>query len=234
MPGHSRWIRQSIEELERIRDIPMQRSGLYRMDRNERTWPFSDNVMDEIRRRFTSETLTNYPEMEDIYHKLAIHLNVSDNQIYFHSGSDLVIKSIFETYIDPGDRVLMQKPSYAMYGVYGRMYGADICEQDFNSKLSFNIDEYCSRITEVKPKLVILENPSGYIGNSYSHRQVEKVIKNAGECGSLVLVDEAYIDYIPEASVQDLISDYDNLIIVRTFSKAWGAGRYASRVCGIK
>ena len=222
MPGHSRWIRQSIEELERIRDIPMQRSGMYRMDRNERTWSFSDSVIDEIRRRISSETLTNYPEMEDIYHKLAVYLDVDDDQIYFHSGSDLVIKSVFETYIDKDDRVLMQNPSYAMYGVYGRMYGADIYEQDFKADLSFDIDEYCESIARVEPKLVILENPSGYIGNSYTHEQVEQVIKTAVNSSSLILVDEAYIDYIPEANVQDLISDYDNLIIVRTFSKAWG------------
>lgn len=222
MPGHSRWIRQSIKELERIRDIPMQRSGMYRMDRNERTWSFSDSFMDEIRRRIISETLTNYPEIEDIYHKLAVYLDVDDDQIYFHSGSDLVIKSVYETYIDKGDRVLMQNPSYAMYGVYGRMYGADIYEQDFKTDLSFDTEEYCESIARITPKLVILENPSGYIGNSYTHEQVEQVIKTAWESGSLVLVDEAYIDYISEASVQDLISDYDNLIIVRTFSKAWG------------
>lgn len=220
--NYSNWIRKPIKELQRMRDIPMQRSGMFRMDRNERTWPFREEMMDKIRGKLTSETLTNYPEMEDIYHKLAKYLGVKDDQIYFHSGSDLVIKSIFETYIDKGDRVLMPNPCYAMYGVYARMHEACIREIDYDSELHFDIDEYCSRIEAYKPKLVILENPSGYIGNSFSCDDVEKVIKSAENTGALVLVDEAYIDYIPQASVQGLLTRHDNLIIVRTFSKAWG------------
>lgn len=218
----SRWIKDEIFELKRIRDIPMERSGMFRMDRNERTWPFQEMILDEIRKKITSETLTNYPEMETIYHKVASHLNIDDDQIYFHSGSDLVIKSIFETYIGGGDRVLMQNPSYAMYGVYARMYGADIIEQNCKADLHFDLDEYCEMIRENKPKMVIFENPNGYIGCSFSHDKVKEVIDAAHDVDALILIDEAYIDYIQESSVQDLVSVFDNLIIVRTFSKAWG------------
>lgn len=218
----SKWIKDSIRELSRLRDAPVQRTGMFRMDRNERTWPFSNPVMEEIRSRITSETLTNYPEMDDIYHKLANYLKVDSEQLYFHSGSDLVIKSIFETYIGKGDKVIMPNPCYAMYGVYARMQEAKIHEVDYDSDLHFDIDAYCYTIEAYKPKLVIFENPSGYIGNSFSHEDVEKIIQSASSIDALAVVDEAYIDYIQLSSVQDLIPQYDNLIIVRTFSKAWG------------
>ncbi len=218
----SKWLNESIRNLKRIRDIPMERSGMFRMDRNERTWPFREDILNEIRKRIDSETLTNYPEMDGIYHKLAGYLGVATGQIYFHSGSDLVIKSIFETYLGRGDRILMQNPSYAMYGVYARMYEGDIYIQEYDENLLFDIEKYSVKIAELKPKIVILENPNGYIGNSYSLEQVRNVINTAHENNSLVLVDEAYIDYIPESGACGLVSDFDNLIIVRTFSKAWG------------
>ncbi len=222
MDCHSKWIRKSILRLNRIRDSYENRTGMFRMDRNERTWPHSGSVLKEIQERINSELLTNYTEIDCLYKKLANYLGVSENQIYFHSGSDLVIKSIFETYVDSRDKVLIPDPSYAMYGVYAQMYGADIIKENYDSDLKFDIDDYCSSIKSKCPKLVVLENPSGYIGNGYTHEQVKKVIATAYDCSALVLVDEAYIDYVPENSVADLIDEYDNLIIVRTFSKAWG------------
>lgn len=220
--NRSKWLKDSVYNLDRIRDIPMERCGMFRMDRNERTWSLRDEIIEEIRNKISSETFTNYPEIDGLYSKLGRYLNVDSEQIYFHSGSDLVIKSIFETYLGRGDRILMQNPSYAMYGVYARMYGAEIHEQDYDMDLNFDIDGYCQKIAETKPKIVVLENPSGYIGNCYSHEKARRVIDAANENEALILVDEAYIDYIPEISVADLITEYDNLIIVRTFSKAWG------------
>ena len=222
MSDHSKWIRKRILDLHRIRDSYVDRGGMFRMDRNERTWPHNETVLQQIRQRIASEPLTNYTDIDGLYRKLAGYLGTSYEQIYLHSGSDLVIKSIFETFIDPGDRVLIQNPSYAMYGVYSRMYGADLVEKDYDDGLHFDVDDYCLTIASEHPKLVVFENPSGYIGNGYSHDQVKKVVETAFANDALVLVDEAYIDYIPDHSAQDLIDKYDNLIIVRTFSKAWG------------
>lgn len=222
MSDHSKWIRKRILDLNRVRDSYVDRAGMFRMDRNERTWPHNEMVLQQIRQRLDSETLTNYTDIDGLYRKLAGYLGVSDDQIYLHSGSDLVIKSIFETFIDPGDKVLIQNPSYAMYGVYSRMYGADLVESNYDGKLHFDVEKYCEKIEMEHPKLVVFENPSGYIGNSYSHGQVKRVIETALRNDALVLVDEAYIDYIPKFSAQNLIYKYDNLIIVRTFSKAWG------------
>jgi histidinol-phosphate aminotransferase len=222
MNGKSKWLRKGLQDIVRVRDSYEDRSKMYRMDRNERTWPISEDILEEIRNKISSDILTNYTEVESTYCRLADYLGVRYEQIYLHSGSDLVIKSIFETYIEKGDKVLIQNPSYAMYTVYGRMYGANLHEWEFDEKLSFSIDDYCKCIEKEKPKLAVLENPGGYVGNGFSHEDVRKFIETSYECDSLAVVDEAYIDFIPEASVVDLIDKYDNLIVVRTFSKAWG------------
>lgn len=218
---HNQWIKQSVSRLHRIRDSYVNRSGMFRMDRNERTWEFPEEILNEIRQRITSETLTNYPAVEPLYDKLAEYLGVNADQLYFHSGSDLVIKSVYEAYIEKGDRVLLQNPSYAMYGVYGRMYEAEIIMQDFDEDLSFDMEKYLEKICKYKPKMAVLENPSGYLGNSFSMTQVESFVRVARECGSLALIDEAYVDYLDDNAIS-LLSVFDNLIIIRTFSKAWG------------
>lgn len=215
------WINPAVSQLIRIKDEPEERTGMFRMDRNERTWPFPEVIMEEIRKNITSEVLTNYPEIDSLYNEMAEYLGISPDELIFHTGSDLVIKSIFETYIQKNDKVLMPRPSYAMYGVYASMYQAELLQQRYDQELKFDLDAYCVRIKEEHPKLVIIENPNGFIGNSYTALEVERVIKAAEEVNALIVVDEAYIDYVCE-SVLPLITKYPNLIIVRTMSKAWG------------
>ena len=107
------WINPVIDQLVRIKDKPEERTGMFRMDRNERTWPFPEAIIEEIRKSITSETFTNYPEIDSLYDEMAGYLDISSDELIFHTGSDLVIKSIFETYIQKDDKVLMPRPSYA-------------------------------------------------------------------------------------------------------------------------
>lgn len=215
------WIKPAIKELIRVSDIPEQRTGMCRMDRNECTWPIDEMILEEIKGRVTSELITNYPENEQLYDKMAEHIGVTASKLIFHSGSDLVIKSIYETYIQKGDKILLHAPSYAMYDVYAMMFQANVIKQYYNKNLELELDEYKDKIHREKPKMVVLENPNGFIGNSYSMQDVEQVIIEAYKQNSLIVIDEAYIDFTNE-SVINLVDKYENLIVVRTLSKAWG------------
>lgn len=215
------WIKDNIKNLYRVKELPEDRNGVYRMDRNERTWEFSEDFLQLVREHISSETLTNYPELDDVYNELSKFLAVKKENIFLHTGSDLVIKSIFETYISENDIILLHSPSYAMYSVYANMFGAKLYVQQFDNNLNFDIDKYCSNIVKHKPKLVVLENPNGFIGNSFNLEQIIKVVETAYACSSLIIIDEAYIDFV-NSSVISKINEYYNLIIVRTMSKAWG------------
>ncbi len=213
--------KESISKLDRIKDLEEDRTNLFRMDRNERTIPFDDSFIDLIKSKINSDVLTNYPDESPLYKKLSAYLGVNEDNIFMHTGSDLVIKSVFETYIEKGNRILLHLPSYAMYNVYANMFEANVSVVSYDSDITFSVDKYCMMIKNIKPFMVVMENPNGFIGNSYSHSQIEQVIKTADEIDALVIVDEAYIDFV-DSSVIDLIDVYENLVIVRTFSKAWG------------
>lgn len=215
------WIKEEIGSLIRVRDMSEKRFGMLRMDRNERTSDFNDDILTKIRENITSEMITKYPEIETLYIKMAKYLGVEVDNLIFHTGSDLIIKAIYETYISRGDKILLQKPAYAMYDVYAKMFQANMVIQQYGSNWVFNLEEYKEKIRCENPKMVILENPNGSIGNSYSHKQVEAVIDVAAENNVLIVIDEAYIDFCG-GTVIDLVKRYENLIVVRTMSKAWG------------
>ena len=215
------WIKNEIKNLVRVRDMSEKRYGMFRMDRNERTSAFHDDIIEQIRKHINSEMLTNYPEIESLYDKMAKYLGVGVGNLIFHTGSDLVIKSIYETYISKGDKVLLQNPAYAMYSVYAEMFQANVIIQKYKKGWEFDLEEYKEKIINERPKMVVLENPNGSIGNCFSHQQVEEVIDIAARHNTLIVVDEAYIDFCG-GSVIDLIGQYNNLIVVRTMSKAWG------------
>lgn len=217
------WIKEDIFKLQRIKEVEIDRTGLYRMDRNERTIPFDDKFIKIIREHLSSDILTNYPSEAELYNKIVDRLGcgLSVNNIMMHTGSDLVIKAIFETYIEKHDKVLIHKPSYAMYEVYGNMYGAEVQSLEYNERLEFDLDEYVRIVGEYYPKLAVLENPNGFIGNYYTISEVKAFLDACKKVNAIAVVDEAYTDFCGESVIEE-IKDYDNLIIVRTFSKAWG------------
>ena len=217
------WIKEEISKLHRTREVETDRTGMFRMDRNERTIPFEESFMGAVKDKLSSEILTNYPNENGLYDKLVAYLGhgLSTDNLIMHTGSDLVIKSIFETYIEKNDRVLLHKPSYAMYEVYSNMFGAELCAVEYNDNLEFDLQQYTGTIKSYKPKLAILENPNGFIGNFYNEAEVRKFVEACMSIEAIAIVDEAYIDFCNESIIGE-INNYDNLIIVRTFSKAWG------------
>ena len=191
-----------------------------RLDRNERNQFFPEDFVERVRRKITGELFMVYPEPDPIYEKTAQWLGILKNQIMLHSGSDQAIKAVFETYIDPGEKILLHFPGYAMYDVYAKMFQAQVIAQHYHSDLAFDWDQYISRI---KPgvRMVVVENPNGFLGVMIPLSKLHELVVRAKECNTLVLVDEAYFHF-HEDTVLPWIARYDHVIISRTFSKAFG------------
>jgi histidinol-phosphate aminotransferase len=212
--------RESLKQVERSRDQEPSRMFKYRLDRNERNQPFSEQFIEKITSKITGELFMVYPELDEVYDKVAGWLGVSTDQLMLHSGSDQAIKAVFETYIHPGDRVLLHFPGYAMYDVYGKMFQAAVVGQYFDENLDFDWEAYGKQITHPL-RMVVVENPNGFVGVAPSRNQLASLIQQAHATGSIVLVDEAYYHFHEETALR-LVEKYDNIIITRSFSKAPG------------
>ena len=191
-----------------------------RLDRNERNQAFSEEFIERVRKKITGELLMTYPETGRLYEKVAAHLGVDRDRVILSNGSEQTIKLVFETYIEPGDVVLLHNPGYAMYPVYSQLFQAKVVSQGHDIALRFDWDEYIKKISP-ETRMVVIENPNGFLGTPTPLDVQHMLIQRAWDYDALVLVDEAYFLFNDE-SVVDWVDQYNNLIVTRTFSKAFG------------
>jgi len=194
------------------------------LDKNENTDPQLGRVTAKVLSEIDPKALFTYPESSGLYHKLAAHLGCRADQLLLTAGSDGVIRSVFEAFIDPGDAVVHTVPTFAMYAVYARMYGADprtvaYAASEDGPRLSVETVVEC--IDRARPKLVCLPNPDSPTGTTFTPAAVRAVIEAAGDVGALILIDEAYHPFY-EPTVMAMLDRFQHLVIARTFAKAWG------------
>ena len=212
--------KKNLLKLNRIFNENLNRDEFLRLDKNENLKGFSKEVIEDILKMVTSDFLTAYPDASPLYKKLAQCLEISQEQIYLSAGSDAGIKAVFEVYVESEDEVVVIHPTYAMYYVYSKMFNARLIEVSFDKNLSLPVERITEKISSTT-KLICIANPNSPTGTVFSVKDLEKIIEIASENGALVLVDEAYYQFWGSSAI-DLVSDHDNLIVVRTFSKALG------------
>lgn len=194
------------------------------LDKNENIDPILAKVTAEILRSISAEALFTYPETGPLYRKLAASLSVAPENLVLTAGADGAIRAIFEAYVDPGDVVLHTAPSFAMYSVYSKMYGAKVVPLEYETS---NIGPrlLAARVVEAieksRPKVLFLPNPDSPTGTVFEPTDLREIIGTAQAAGTLVLVDEAYFPFYRE-TVLPWIIDYANLVICRSTAKAWG------------
>jgi len=212
--------KKHLLELDRVVDKNLDRDKFLRMDKNENLKGFSKEIIQDIQKMISSDFLTAYPEVDPLYNKLAEHLNIPRDKIFLSAGSDAGIKAVYEVYVDSGDEVIVINPTYAMYHVYSKMFDAQLVKVDFDENLVLPPERI---IEEISPatKLVCIANPNSPTGTVFPIQDLEKIIKVASKNDALVLVDEAYYQFWGFSAI-DLVLAYDNLIVIRTFSKALG------------
>jgi histidinol-phosphate aminotransferase len=196
------------------------RADKMRLDFNENTVGCSPQVIDAIRRLTDSNMISMYPEYSQAQNKIAKFFGVNTEQMVFTNGTDEAISLLVNTFIEPGGELIVMHPSYAMYRFYGELGSAKIIEVDYDAKqkLVFDLKKLLATINQ-NTAAIFLANPNNPTGTAISRDEIIKILKTAPN--AVVLIDEAYVEFA-DVSVLDLISEYSNLVVSRTFSKAYG------------
>jgi len=174
--------------------------------------------------------VNRYPDPQQINLKsvLATQNKVSKKQILLGNGSDEVLDLIFRAFCEPKvDNVITLPPTYGMYGVLANLNNIENKEV----LLSFDFQPNAEQILEVVDacsKILFLCSPNNPSGNSFSDDAVVKLLENFK---GLVVIDEAYIDFSEKESWLNRLSDYPNLIITQTLSKAYGLAGIRLGIC---
>lgn len=195
------------------------------LDRNENTDPILAQLTGKLLKEIIPiQCISVYPEITDFYDRLSKNLNIPDSNIIVSTGSDGVIRSIYEAYCSEGDKVVITNPSYAMYEIYGSMYGANLIKYDYLTTEDgpiLDFTAFMTSIEKIKPKIIFIANPDSPTGTVVQESKLIGLIKLASEIGSLIVIDEAYYPFYNHTMI-NYCNLYENLIIIRTFSKAWG------------
>lgn len=192
------------------------RSGL-RLDFNENTLACSPRVREALGAISTAD-LTRYPERGPIEAMVARHHGLLPEQVLLTNGVDEAIHVLCQTYLDPGERMLFSVPTYTMYDVYGSGADATLDRVMAGADFSFPLEAMLAAIRP-ETRLIAVANPNSPTGQTVKREQLLALIAAAPHAA--VLVDEAYFHFFGE-SVMDLVGQVPNLIVARTFSKAYG------------
>ena len=146
-------------------------------------------------------------------------------RIIVGNGSESILQVLCQAFLNPGDRVVTQRPSFGLHEIYPRMMGAGVDFLALTPELGFDTDAWCAALAK-GPKLAMLANPSNPVGCMFDSAAFQRLLQ-ATPASTLLVVDEAYVEYarlapgFPDALAQ-LREHAGPWIVLRTFSKAWG------------
>jgi len=196
---------------------PLGNRDAMRLDFNENTIACSPKVK-EVLSRISAGDLTRYPEREPVERLVARHLGATPEQVVLTNGVDEAIHVLFETFLDAGDELLLPVPTYTMYEVYASATDARAVAVQADDDLQFPFERLVATITP-RTKIVAIANPNSPSGSIATRAQIIEIAQRAPD--AVVVVDEAYFHFHGE-TVIDLIGTVPNLVVARTFSKAYG------------
>lgn len=144
---------------------------------------------------------------------------VPPQNIFLGNGSDEAIDILFRAFCRPGiDNVITVPPTYGMYEVSANINDVELKKVPLLPDYQLNLDEIAAAIDE-NTKLIFICSPNNPTGNSIYREDIETVLANFN---GLVIIDEAYINYSRQKTFIQELTEYSNLVILQTLSKAWG------------
>ncbi|MBN2600809.1 MAG: histidinol-phosphate transaminase, partial [Candidatus Marinimicrobia bacterium] len=164
--------------------------------------------------------LNRYPDprQTELKARIAAIKNVSMEQLFLGNGSDEVIDLLVRVFCEPGrDKVMILPPTYGMYKVVADINNVAVVEVPLTQDYQIDIDTVLENADNVK--LIFICSPNNPTGNVINETEILALIE---KFSGLIVIDEAYIDFVVDKSWLPRLKQYPNLVILQTFSKAWG------------
>ena len=180
----------------------------------------------------TQHVLNRYPDplQMKVKNKLAKLKGVEPSNIFLGNGSDEAIDILIRAFCNPGkDNIIILPPTYGMYEVAAKINDVEVREVNLNKELQLDLKGIAA-ITDTNTKLIFVCSPNNPTGSIIAIADIEKLLTSFN---GIVVVDEAYIDFADSPSILKDLNKYPNLVVMQTFSKAWGlAGLRAGMAFG--
>lgn len=201
---------------------PSERTSILKLDWNEATHEPSPVVKERLRNLLDTDFLNLYPATynAELYERLAEYVGLPKENIQYFASSDSLHEYISKLYITVGDPALILWPSYDNFRLTAQVAGAHVMFFELNNEFIFDAKAFETKIERKQPSLVYICNPNNPTGFSLEIDYIEHLLKTFDT--TMFLIDEAYIEFDKDKSCKDLVLSYENILISRTMSKAFG------------
>ena len=198
---------------------PITGSYAVRLDANESYFDLPSVLKSKIADQIEQISFNRYPDplATEVVEAFAAYYHVLPDCVTAGNGSDEIITLLLGTFMEKGQKLVTVSPDFSMYGVYAALSEIEVVTVPKKSNLQIDPDALIAACQQANA--VVFSNPCNPTSLGLPRNEVIRLIESAPDC--LIIVDEAYMDFWDE-SVMDLVNKYENLIVLRTCSKAIG------------
>ena len=196
--------------------------GVLKLDGNEGNPP-PRRLLEDLATVDLSK-LRDYPDARPLESEIADRLGVDPARVVVTAGADEALDRVFRAYLAPGRRLVLPVPAFEMMYRYAAVVGGEILPVPWTD--AFPTDDVVAALDD-SVSLVVMISPNNPTGRTATASDLERVAEAASKVdsgatfGAMVLLDHAYVEY-SDQDLTDVAQNFDNVVTVRTFSKAWG------------
>ncbi len=191
-----------------------------KLNQNESPFDIPTELKSEIMQEFLRIRWNRYPEVfsTELPKRLSIIYNLPQDSFIVANGSNELIYTASIAIVDDGKDVLIPQPTFYLFEKVATILGGNIARIYAKPDLSFDEKKILDKARTMSHGLIIISSPNNPTGRSATPEFIYELLKSTG---AIVLLDEAYIEFSPHPSAIDLTKTYKNLVVLRTFSKAF-------------
>lgn len=189
----------------------------YVLTQNERNHSIDSDLLNKFFNSLNQKDICFYPNTENLKSKISKYFNIGQSNLLLTPGSSFSIKTIFETFDVKDKNVITSDYFFPMYQVYSDLYQCTLKKAKYSGMKLRTTD--LINLIDRNTKFIILANPNSPLGDTYNLTDILELLNT----GIYVVIDEAYIEFTDQPSVVSLVDKHKNLIVTKTFSKAYGA-----------
>ena len=189
-----------------------------KINQNENPWDAPAEIKDEVLRRFAVRPWSRYPDFipVSLHEQLAAFANWKSDGVIAGNGSNELIQALLMVAVGPGKRVLISEPTFALYRQVATVLGGEVESVMLTPQLTYDIEGLLRTVEEKQPDVTIICSPNNPTGCVIDDADLRRLLESAH---GLIVIDEAYHEFAGQ-SVVPLLREHENLVVLRTFSKA--------------
>jgi len=214
-------FKKSLEKVNRISNNEDRSFFKLRLDRNEKIFSFNQKYKRKFNKYVERLDLNLYPNLDKTYSKLSKYIKFNKKNILITEGVSGAIKSILDsTLIEKKTEIIVPNPSFALYNIYSKIYDLKVKTYNYDKNLNLKKNDIFKLVSK-NTSIVFITFPNIPVEGDIDLVFIKKLAKFLDKKKVLLVIDEVYYPFNSSSSIK-LVKQFKNLVVMRSFSKAFG------------